>query len=125
MILKKNRKGFSLLTALVVIVILASVSAFIMNISGKITKQTVNQYNKEQAVLIAKSYTELAIMTVMSNDRTGTCITDVNGEVGDEGSALLGRGYLVETKISYIGNDNEVGNCSNFRRLKICTNLFF
>ncbi len=63
-ILMKNkpmRKAFSMITAIFVIVIMATIAAFVMNLSGKIVKSTTAQYRDAQASLYAKSYTEFVL----------------------------------------------------------------
>ncbi len=113
----KQRKAFSLLTAIFLILLMGSVAGFVMSLSGKMVQETTSMYQKEQAVLLAKSYTELAIMTVMSNDRNGTgnCIRDISGVVGAAGASTNGEGYDVETRIAFIGPAAEIGACSNSR----------
>ena len=115
----RQRKAFSLITAIFVMLLMASVGAFVMSISGKIVQETTAQYQKEQAVLLAKSYTELAIMAVMSNDRSGTgqCISDITGVIGAAGASTNGEGYKVETRISFIGPDADINNCAGTRQL--------
>ncbi len=112
-----QRKAFSMLTAIFLILIMSTVAAFIFSLSGKIVKETTTQYQKEQAVLIAKSYTELAIMTVMANDRNGTgvCANNIDGVVGAAGSSLNGQGYQVRTRIGFIGAAGDIGSCPNTR----------
>jgi type II secretory pathway pseudopilin PulG len=117
--IKKQRKAFSLLTALVVIVLMATVAILVMNMTGKIIKETTEQFQKEQAVLLAKSYTELAIMAVTANDRTTECIENINGNnvIANDSS---GQGYQVDTRIYYIGNDttaNLTTTCAGTRVL--------
>ncbi len=117
--MNKNRKAFSLVTAIIVIVLMATVGILVMNISGKIVKETTTQYRKEQAVLLAKSYTEFAIMAVTANDRTADCIENINGNnvIANDSS---GQGYQVDTRIAYIGNDataDLVTKCSGTRLL--------
>jgi len=68
------RNAFSMITAIFLIVLLATVAAFILNISAKTVKDTVFQYKREQAILYARSYTEAAIMKATVNT-TGTAIT--------------------------------------------------
>ena len=98
---------------------MASVAGFVMSLSGKIVQETTSAYQKEQAALLAKSYTELAIMTVMSNDRNGTgnCISDITGVVGAPGSSTNGEGYAVETRIAFIGPATDIGACYGVRQL--------
>jgi type II secretory pathway component PulK len=113
--IKRQREAFSLLTALVVIVLMATVAILVMNMTGKIIKETTEQFQKEQAVLLAKSYTELAIMAVTANDRSIDCIENING-VNILGRSSKGEGYRVRTRISYIGSNNEnLGNCATAR----------
>ena len=110
----RQREAFSMITAIFVIVIMATVTALVMGTAGKILQDTTSQYQKEQAVLWAKSYTELAVMTVMSNDRntTGNCISDINADIDSPDN---GEGYRVRTRISFIGNAGEVGTCAATR----------
>lgn len=90
---------------------MATVAMFVLSLSGKIVKSTTAQYQREQAMLLAKSYTEYAIMSVMANDRNGTgnCIYTISGNIG--GSPATGYGYRARVHIKYIGNLHEVGNC--------------
>ncbi len=117
----RQRKAFSLITAIFVIILMASVAGFVMNLSGKIVQESTALYQKEQAVLFAKSYTELAIMAVMSNDRnsTGICVSDIEAinvipAGATEGSA---QGYNVETRIAFIGPNADIGSCDGTRQL--------
>jgi len=105
----RNKKAFSMVTAIFVIIIMASLSVLIMNISGRTIKSTTLQYQKEQAQLLARSYTELAILYVIHYDRTATLdcletITDHFGETGDSG-------YDITVHIKYIGNDTLLDGC--------------
>ncbi len=107
------RKAFSMLMAISVMVTMTAISALVFTMSAKIVKSTATQYQKEQSILLAKSYTELAILAVSGNDSTtGTCVENINGDVGNviigennEGSVDGGMGYRVNVNISYIGNN--------------------
>jgi len=108
MIKVKTKKAFSMITAVIVIVIMATVSALIMNVTGKTIKATTQQYQKEQAQLLARSYTELAILNVIYSDRPTGCITTLNEQFG----ATTGfHGYDVTVNIQYIGNDTLITGC--------------
>ena len=67
--------------------------------SQRITKETTVQYRAEQAALLAKSYTELAIMNVLHYDRTAKneCLYDLHGR-----ESLAD--YNITAHISYYGN---------------------
>ncbi len=49
-----NGKAFSMLTAIFIIVLMATIAAFIMNLSGKMVKGTTVQFQREQSVLLGK-----------------------------------------------------------------------
>ena len=99
------REAFSMITAIFVILIMASVAAFVLNLSGKIVKSTTTQYQHEQAELYAKSYTEYAILAVTGHNRSSGCLEDINGSIG---SPSTGNGYQIHTHIAYIVNGNEL-----------------
>lgn len=106
------RKAFSMLTAIFIIVLMGTVAAFIVNLSGKMVKGTTAQFQHEQSMLLAKSYTEYAIMAVTANDHTtGNCLNNITGGVGDLG----GGNYLynIDVNISYIGNDDLDDDCNS------------
>ena len=98
------RKAFSMVTAIIVIVLMATVAAFIVNLSGKMVKGTVVQFQREQAMLLAKSYTEYAIMAVTANEHNSSnCLNNIAGGAISDGSG--GYIYNVDVNISYIGNN--------------------
>lgn len=109
MIKVKSKKAFSMVTAIFVIVIMATVTSLVMNVTGKTVKATTMQYQKEQAQLLARSYTELAILYVIHKDRTNGCIETITDHFGATGN----DGYDVRMNISYIGNDTLLANCNN------------
>jgi len=124
------RKAFSMITAIFVIVIMATLAAFVLNLSGKITQTTAAQYRQEQAALLARSYTELAVLAVINHDRnqtTPSCIEDIDGAVNGliPGGPVTGNsggssgGYKVETRIYYLGDGLP---CSETRKLNDSTN---
>jgi len=114
--IRQERRAFSMLTSIVVIVLMATVSIFVMNLSGKIVKSTTTQYQHEQAELYAKSYTEYAVMAVTGNDRSIDCVENIKGTIGTPAN---GNGYRVRTHIAYIVNGAEVdtSKCSSARVL--------
>jgi len=114
-----HKKAFSLITSLMIIVLMSTVGILVMNMTAKTVKETTTQYRKEQAVLLAKSYTEFAVMAVTANDRTVDCIENINGNnvIANDSN---GKGYQVDTRIYYIGKDataNLTGTCSTTRVL--------
>ncbi len=110
---KKFRKAFSMVTAIFLIVLMATVAIFVMNLSGKIIKSTTTQYQHEQAELYTKSYTEYAILAVTGNDRSTNCLQTVTGTIG---SPTTGNGYRIRTHIAYIGSAAQIGTCAGGTR---------
>ncbi|MDD5359077.1 MAG: type II secretion system protein [Sulfurovaceae bacterium] len=105
------RQAFSMITAIFVILILATIAMLSLNMVANITKTTTIQYRKEQAQLYAKSYTELAIMAITQYDRAANnnCVNTINGDIG---TFADGSGYRVATSISYIGGTGLPAGCT-------------
>ncbi len=109
------RNAFSLITSIFVIVMMATVSILVFSVAGKMVKETTVQFRKEQAMLLARSYTELAVMSVINYDRAtnGDCIETISGDITSltpgatpaaGASSSNGSGYRVDTNIYYLGN---------------------
>jgi|GEM_PF-289951 type II secretory pathway pseudopilin PulG len=108
------RDGFAMITAIFVIVIMATVSMFILDISGKMVKETTYQYRRAQAKLLAQSYTELAILAASKYNRStnSNCVETIHSIVNGidplatpNWSGSVENGYEVNTTIYYIGNN--------------------
>jgi len=115
--LHTQRKAFSMLTAIFVILIMASVGAMVMSLSGKMVKETTTQFQREQAMLLAKSYTEYAIMAVMANGgRANNCLNTIRA------NNVLNN-YTVNINIAYIGDNTTLGaaNCTDILSKTVST----
>jgi len=108
--MRNLRGGFSMLVAIFTIVLLSLVASYIFYASSSITKEGNLQYQKEQAMILARSYTEYAVMAVSANDRTNKCIDTIKTDIGNPNK---GNGYKVIVKIAYIGNKKYIKNCKN------------
>jgi len=105
------RKAFSMLTAITVMVMMAGLAAMVFSISGKIVKQTTAQYRTEQAMLLAKSYTEFAILAIQGHNMTANgCLQTITGivnstqfDTANAGASDNGEGYKVTVRMQYIG----------------------
>jgi len=117
----KMRKAFSMITAIFVIVIMASIGALVVSTSAKIVKTTTAQYQHEQAILYAKSYTEFAVMAVTANDWTSDCTQDITGTIGT--SNTTGDGYRIRTRISYIVDGGQIDTTSCDATRVLSTNV--
>ena len=102
------RPAFSMITAIFMILLMASVAAFVMNLSGKIVQETTAQYRKEQAILLAKSYTEFAIMAATAQD---CAPRGINASVGTTtAKTRQGEGYRIRVETRYIGRNSQCVN---------------
>lgn len=74
------RKGFTLITAIIFIVLVASIAALSLSFSSFSTKQTTDLYLKEQAELLVQSGTEFALLAISGHDinATSNCINAIN-----------------------------------------------
>jgi len=103
------RKAFSMITAIFIIVLMATVGAFIMNISAKSVKSTVLQFKREQAILYARSYTELAIMDATANTGTRnlTGTAEGNYTITTTSTPITGSDFItVDVSVSYPDYDS-------------------
>ena len=106
-LLRPMRPAFSMITAIFVIVIMASVGAFVMNLSGKMVQETTTQYRREQAILYAKSYTEYAILIATAQ----TCTRNIKADIGgNQTEVMAGNGYHVDVRVNYLGDNSACGN---------------
>ncbi|CAA6826119.1 MAG: Unknown protein [uncultured Sulfurovum sp.] len=99
----KSKKAFSMVTAIFVIIIMATVTSLIMNVTGKTLKETTQQYQKEQAALLARSYTEQAILYALHYERTADCVNEINATFGSVDNL-----YRIQTVIQYAGNESQL-----------------
>jgi len=112
----KLRNAFSMMVAIFTILMLSIVATYIFYSSSSITKEGEIQYKREQAMLLARSYTEYAVMAIMGNSDRSTpnkCLTEINAIIGkDANSVDRGLGYKIKVVITYIGNAKYIQNCS-------------
>jgi len=106
----KSRNAFSLLVAIFTIVLLSLVASYIFYASNSIAKEGGIQYQQEQARILARSYTEYAVLAISGNDRntTNKCIDEITANIGNPD---IGQGYKVKVNITYIGNNKYIKNC--------------
>jgi len=93
-----------MVTAIFVIVMMSTLTLLIQNLTSKGIHNTTSQYRKEQAILLARSYTELAILYASSYDRTIDCLNTINGQFGP---TIINGGYNIVMELRYIGKDTQ------------------
>lgn len=108
------RQAFSLFTAIIIMMMMASISVLVFDTAGKITSETTGQYRKEQSRLLAKSYTEFAILAIQEHGFGTDCLRTITANIdsldgnSNSNGVERGEGYYVEVKIQYIGLDASV-----------------
>lgn len=90
------RKGFSLLTAILFLVLVATLSVLALSLSSQSAKQTSDIFLKTQAEILAKSSTEYALLAMSGHDYSTNCLENIN-------STHNGM-FDINISIRYIGN---------------------
>jgi len=91
-----SRKGFSLLLAIIVMIIIATLMALMISLTSTTAKQTSDIYASEQTKLLAKSATELALLAISGHNNNNNCIENMN--------FTYQTYYDVNISLYYIGN---------------------
>jgi len=96
------RKGFSLLTAIIFLVLVATISVLALTLSTQSAKQTTDIYLKNQAELLLRSGTEFAMLAMSGTDYNATnCLNNVYIRYPENG---VNYTHDINITISYIGN---------------------
>lgn len=106
------KKGFSLILAIIFILLVASIGGLSMAISSSSAKTSVNLFIHEQAKLLADGAAEYAIMKVQQNDFAATCVDEIEIIYPNEDSPT----FKANISITYIGDGGTGGtiqHCAN------------
>jgi len=115
----RKHNGFAMIMAIILIVVLSTIMAIMLNLTQKTTKETTNLYLKEEAVFLAKSATELALLEISGHDRNTTttyltgkisCLHQVNAVYPNATHKI----FDINTTIRYIGF-----NCQNLNAIYV------
>ena len=105
------KKGFSLILAIIFILLVASIGALSMSISSSSAKTSVNLFIHEQAKLLADGAAEYAIMKVQQNDFTATCVDEI--EINYPNDKDKNPTFTANISITYIGDMGTIRHCTN------------
>lgn len=96
------RKGFSLITAVLFIVLVSTISILALSFSTASTKQTSDLLLREQAELLLHSSTEFALLAISGhNITTNNCLMAINTQyIPTAGAAAL---FDINITINYLG----------------------
>lgn len=113
------KKGFTLITAIIFMVLIATIGAIAVSMSTFTAKQTSDTYLKTQAELLAMSATEYAILAIHGHDIlvNGNCVNQINATYPNANSPLFdinvtifyfGKNLPVYPKCNILGDNNIV-----------------
>lgn len=103
------KKGFSLILAIIFILLVASIGALSMSISSSSAKTSVNLFIHEQAKLLADGAAEYAIMKVQQNNFAATCVDEIEINYPSDQSPT----FKANISITYIGDSTTIAHCTN------------
>ena len=103
------KKGFSLILAIIFILLVASIGALSMSISSSSAKTSVNLFIHEQAKLLADGAVEYAIMKVQQNNFADTCVDEIEIKYPNGTSPT----FKANISITYIGDGETIQHCTN------------
>jgi type II secretory pathway pseudopilin PulG len=95
------RRGFSLITALVFMILVATLGALALSLSTSSVKQTSDLYLKEQAELLALSATEYALLAISAHNFNANCLNTINSTYTQDGATTL---FDINITLYYLGN---------------------
>lgn len=113
------RTGFSLITAIIFIVLVATLGALALSLSTQSVKQTSDLYLQSQADLLAQGGTELALLAVSAHEINATngCINTVLANYPDNANPL----FNIQVSIQYLGSGLPTGGNCNFLSNSVAT----
>ena len=103
------KKGFSLILAIIFILLVASIGALSMSISSSSAKTSVNLFIHEQAKLLADGAVEYAIMKVQQNNFADTCVDEIEINYPNGTNPT----FRANISITYIGDRETIQYCTN------------
>ena len=72
------RRGFGLITAIIIMVAVATLMSLMMTLTHASLKLTTDVYLKEQAELLARSAVEYTLLAISGHDNNNSCVEHVN-----------------------------------------------
>jgi type II secretory pathway pseudopilin PulG len=102
-----KRRGFGIITAIILLVLIATVAVMILSLAATSSKKATDDYLRVQAEMLARSATEFAIMRVQGYDKVpnNDCLRNVN---------IVATPFDINVTINYLfKNNNKPANCDD------------
>ena len=105
------RRGFTLIAAIFFVVIASSICMLALSIASTSVKQNSEIYLREQSELVARAATEYAMLAIISNDFSTTCLGNQSENASEDNpiSGEFGDLFTFKVYVKYFGN---MGICS-------------
>lgn len=105
----RKKRGFGIITAIVLLVLIATVGAMIISIAAMSSKKATDDYLHVQAEMLARSATEFAVMRIQGFNRTinNNCL---------ETLTITAAPFTAKVTINYLFNaatDAALTGCAN------------
>lgn len=111
-------KGFSLITAIIFLFVVATLSILALSMSTQSAKQTTDDYLRIEAELLAKSGTEYALLALSGHDfNTSGCLNSIDIKYPNS----VNYTHDINISIMYIGNGLPA-DCNDVLNNTISTN---
>ena len=97
------RSGFSMITAIIFIVLVATLGALALSLSTQTTKQTSDLFLREQAELLGQSATEFALLAFSAHEINATngCLQQINTQYPEAGANAF---FDINITLRYLGS---------------------
>ena len=102
------RRGFGLITAIIILVVVSTLMTLMMTLSATSVKQTTDIFFKEQAELLARSSVEYALLALSGHENNVTCIENINITYNQTHDVNMSLYYIYDTKTVPICSANHV-----------------
>jgi len=93
------RRGFGLITAIIIMMTVAVLMSMMIGLSTATTKQTSDIFIKEQARLYLRSANEYALMAISGHNNNNNCIKDITLNFQNGGTT----NYTAKIDLWYMG----------------------
>ncbi len=101
------KRGFSLLTAIIFLVLISTISILSLSLSSQSRKQITDGFLYLQAEVLARSATEYALLAISGHDFNTSCLENINIRYPSNDSNYT---HEMNISISYIGTSMPCNN---------------
>jgi hypothetical protein len=97
------RKGFGIITAIIIMMTVATLMSLMIGLSTSTVKKTTDIYLKQQAEFLLRSSTEFALLAISGHNNSANCVENIN---------ITYNSFTAKVNIWYLGNGIPT-TCSN------------